>query len=61
MRLEPAEFFDVSLAQLVQAPAAERGQIQADDTLVAPVGSTADQPGGFRTVDEFDGAVVAEQ
>jgi hypothetical protein len=61
LRQEPVELFDVSFAQLVQAPAAERGQAQADDALVVPVGSTADQPRGFGPVDEFDGAVVAEQ
>ena len=50
----------MTLAQLVEAPAAERGQKLADDRW-SLVGSTADQPGGFGPVDELDGAVVPEQ
>ncbi len=61
MRAKPVELFEVTLAQLVEAPAAQRGQAQPDDPLVAPIGSTADQPGGFGSVDELDGAVVLEQ
>jgi chloride channel protein, CIC family len=51
----------MSLGQLVQPPTAECSQAQSDDTLVAPVRPAADQPGGFGTVDELDGAVVPEQ
>lgn len=55
------ELVEVGGRQLVQAFFAVGGEPDACDAPVIAVGPALDVPGRFGAVDEFDGAVVAQQ
>jgi hypothetical protein len=55
------EFLEVQFAEGVELARALAGEVQADHALVVGVGLASHQSGGLGAVDQFDGAVVAQQ
>lgn len=61
LRTQSPQLDDMERGQAVEPFAAAGGKADPHDPLVGPIGMAANQPDGFRTVDEAHHAVVAQQ